>query len=130
MIKQVIAMRKDLNMRKGKMVSQGSHASLKVFFDRIMNRDTMDKDGYIKIAVTPEMISWIRGAFTKITVSAQSEDEVYQIAEQARLAGIPFSVIIDNGATEFHGQKTTTCVSIGPAEASELDKITGNLQLL
>ena len=31
--KQVIVVRKDLNMRKGKMISQGSHASMKVFFD-------------------------------------------------------------------------------------------------
>lgn len=32
-VKQVIVMRKDLNMCKGKMISQGSHASLKVFLD-------------------------------------------------------------------------------------------------
>lgn len=32
--KQVIVMRKDLNMRKGKMIAQGAHASLKVFLDR------------------------------------------------------------------------------------------------
>ena len=27
-VKQVIVMRKDLNMRKGKMIAQGSHASV------------------------------------------------------------------------------------------------------
>ena len=32
--KQVIVMRKDLNMRKGKIISQGSHVSMKVFLDR------------------------------------------------------------------------------------------------
>jgi peptidyl-tRNA hydrolase len=31
--KQVIVMRKDLNMRKGKMVAQGAHASLKAVID-------------------------------------------------------------------------------------------------
>ena len=38
-IKQVIVVRKDLNMRKGKMCAQVAHASLKIFLDRI---------GYIK----------------------------------------------------------------------------------
>src|SRR5271157_6246907 len=28
-VKQVIVMRKDLNMRKGKMIAQGAHASMK-----------------------------------------------------------------------------------------------------
>lgn len=34
-IKQVIVVRTDLNMRKGKMCSQVAHASMKVFFDRM-----------------------------------------------------------------------------------------------
>ena len=33
-IKQVIVMRTDLGMRKGKMIAQGAHASMKVFFER------------------------------------------------------------------------------------------------
>jgi len=32
-VKQVIVLRKDLQMRKGKMIAQGAHASMKVFFD-------------------------------------------------------------------------------------------------
>jgi peptidyl-tRNA hydrolase len=35
MIKQVIVVRKDLNMRKGKLAAQVAHASMKVFFDRM-----------------------------------------------------------------------------------------------
>ena len=31
--KQVIVIRKDLNMRKGKMIAQGAHASMKVILD-------------------------------------------------------------------------------------------------
>ncbi|MFW6312039.1 MAG: peptidyl-tRNA hydrolase [Nanoarchaeota archaeon] len=34
--KQVIIIRKDLNMRKGKMVAQGAHASMAIFFDMII----------------------------------------------------------------------------------------------
>ena len=35
MIKQIIIMRTDLNMRKGKLATQVAHASMKVFFDRM-----------------------------------------------------------------------------------------------
>ena len=37
--KQVIVMRKDLGMRKGKMIAQGAHASLKVLTDRRSHAD-------------------------------------------------------------------------------------------
>jgi PTH2 family peptidyl-tRNA hydrolase len=32
-VKQVIIIRKDLNMRKGKMIAQGNHASMGVIFN-------------------------------------------------------------------------------------------------
>lgn len=34
-IKQVIVMRTDLNMRKGKMIAQGAHASMKFLLARM-----------------------------------------------------------------------------------------------
>jgi len=44
MIKQIIVMRTDLNMRKGKMIAQGSHSSMKVFFDRMkLNKESQYK---------------------------------------------------------------------------------------
>jgi PTH2 family peptidyl-tRNA hydrolase len=37
--KQVIIIRKDLNMRKGKMIAQGAHASMKAIFDLMWNQN-------------------------------------------------------------------------------------------
>lgn len=42
--KQVIVMRKDLNMRKGKMIAQGSHASMAVILDELDIKQAIKKD--------------------------------------------------------------------------------------
>lgn len=118
-------MRKDLNMRKGKMIAQGSHASLKVFLDRgALAGDTFT------FTCTPGMQAWLGGRFKKICVSVSSEAELDAIAARARDAGLPCAVIVDAGHTEFNGVPTKTCLAIGPADSPEIDAITGELPLL
>jgi PTH2 family peptidyl-tRNA hydrolase len=126
--KQVIVMRKDLNMRKGKMIAQGAHASLKVLLDRGAASD--DRSTFT-LAMTPAMVSWIvTGRFAKVCVGVQSEGELDAIVERARAAGLPVALIVDSGKTEFHGVPTKTCCAVGPAWADEVDAITGALTLL
>jgi len=125
--KQVIVIRKDLNMRRGKQIAQGAHASMKVFFDRMEYCD----HGDMKINnITPEMEEWVNGAFTKICVSVNSEEELLDIYTKAMEANLPRSLIQDAGLTEFGGVPTYTAVAVGPADADEINKITGNLKLL
>jgi PTH2 family peptidyl-tRNA hydrolase len=125
--KQVIVMRKDLNMRKGKMIAQGAHASLRVILQAGSADDT--RESYM-IAMTPAMAAWMTGRFMKITVSVDSEAALDAVAEKARAAGLPVAVITDAGHTEFHGVPTKTCCAVGPAWAEEVDAITGELPLL
>lgn len=135
MIKQVIVMRKDLNMRKGKMCAQAAHSSMKVFFDRMKHQresgTILDQNSLnYELNVTLEMKEWIDGIFTKICVSVDSEQELIDIYNKAKEANLPCSLIEDNGLTEFNGIKTKTCCAIGPAQSEEIDKITGHLKLL
>jgi PTH2 family peptidyl-tRNA hydrolase len=123
--KQVIVMRKDLNMRKGKMIAQGAHASLKVFLDR----GALGPGGY-EFTVTPAMAAWLGGRFTKVCVSVDSEAALDEIVAKAQAANVPCALIVDAGATEFHGVPTKTCCAIGPAWTDEVDAITGALPLL
>lgn len=143
-VKQVIVMRKDLSMRKGKMVSQGAHASLgallKVFAK--FNYDVDGKEGIDQVGETVGSIymanirkdsildKWLNGIFTKICLGVNSEEEIHEMAEQCAEANIPYAVITDNGLTEFHGVPTVTCIGIGPYWSEEIDKITGGLSLL
>ena len=124
--KQVIVMRKDLGMRKGKMIAQGAHASLKVLTDR---RREVDDDTFA-IALTPAMAAWLTGRFTKVCVSVDSEAALDAVVERARAASVPVALIVDAGKTEFHGVPTKTCCAVGPAWTDEVDAITGELPLL
>ncbi len=130
-VKQVIVIRKDINMRKGKMCAQSSHASMKVFLDNMEIFPDGDNTYYAKIDnITSEMKEWLTESFTKVVVSVNSEEEIYELADKATKANIPHAVIIDNGFTEFRGNKTTTCIAIGPDDSDKIDELTGGLSLL
>jgi len=124
--KQVIVMRKDLNMRKGKMIAQGAHASLKVFLDRRGEAE----GGVLAIPLTEPMTAWLGGRFTKVCVSVTSEAELDAIYARAREAGLACALIVDAGHTEFGGVPTKTCCAIGPDWVEEVDAVTGGLPLL
>jgi PTH2 family peptidyl-tRNA hydrolase len=124
--KQVIVIRKDLNMRKGKMIAQGSHASMKVFFDRAFIKPFIAAD----ISLTPAMLEWLKGKFTKIVVGVNSETELLEIYNEAKKLELPCSLIQDCGLTEFNNIPTYTAVAIGPDYGEKIDLITGNLPLL
>ena len=124
-VKQVIVMRSDLGMRKGKMIAQGAHASLKVILDRKITIFNV----FLVIKLTKDMLSWIKYRFTKICVRVNSEEELFNIYYEAKNEGLPVALIRDAGLTEFK-QPTFTCLAIGPAKSEEIDKVTGELKLL
>ena len=123
--KQVIVIRKDLNMRKGKMIAQGAHACLKVLLDR----GAMSPHG-LALPLDEPTRAWLGGRFTKVCVSVDSEAALDAIVARANGSGVPCALIVDSGATEFHGVATKTCCAVGPAWAEDVDAITGDLPLL
>ena len=128
--KQVIVIRKDLKMRKGKMVSQGAHASEKVFFDRgYIQRDEIGLPVLV-VPLTTDMAEWVENIFTKIVCSVNSLEELIALFDMAHTLGIPCSLIQDAGLTEFGGVPTYTAIAIGPAKNEEVDKVTKGLPLL
>lgn len=119
--KQIIVMRKDLNMRKGKMIAQGAHASLGIF-TRILKTVNPDE--------TPDAITyWLETSFAKVCVYVKSEEELLEIYNKVPKE-IPKILITDSGKTEFNNVPTHTCIAIGPWWSDEINKITGELPLL
>ena len=138
MIKQVIVMRKDLNMRKGKVAAQAGHACLaavakvaEAIGDSITYNCYKGKCELVKKTreVTTYLQDWFDNSFTKICVYVNSERELLDIEQQAIEAGFITALIKDNGTTEFGGIPTYTCLAFEPLPAEQIDKITGNLPL-
>jgi PTH2 family peptidyl-tRNA hydrolase len=140
MAKQVIVMRRDLNMGKGKMIAQGGHAILGVILKTMNNGKSLQEempeiiDGKYKLTLEVEVGSdldqWLRGVFKKVSLTANSEKELLEIYQKALDANLPVKLIEDNGLTTFHGIKTKTCLAIGPGNEEEINQVTGHLKLL
>jgi PTH2 family peptidyl-tRNA hydrolase len=125
-VKQVIVVRKDLNMRKGKIAAQVAHAAMKFLVDN----NEAERSDEVVVKLSPSEATWLTGSFTKIVVGVDSEDALNDLILKARLKDVEVHPIIDSGRTEFNGVPTLTCAAFGPCEASELDEITGKLSLM
>lgn len=118
-------MRKDLNMRKGKLVAQGAHASL----GAILQQMKQDGDKLILDLNDERLAPWVTGRFKKICVYVNSEQELLDIYNTAREAGLISSLIKDAGLTEFNGVATLTAVAVGPDREDRIDAVTKHLPL-
>ncbi len=121
MVKQVIVMRKDLGMRKGKMIAQGAHAAMKELVLRIKENKPIELD--------EEEKEWYLGNFRKICVYVNSEEELLDIVQIAKEKDLRVALVTDKGLTEFDGP-TNTCCAIGPHDDEKIDEITSELPLL
>ena len=130
-VKQVIVVRTDLNMRKGKIAAQVAHASLGVLLKSPFSLIWyfLCKAIGITLNKTP-LQKWLTDKFTKICVSCNSEIDLITIVQLAKDLNVPHCLITDAGLTEFKGVPTKTCAAFGPYYESDINKITGHLKLL
>lgn len=138
-VKQVLVWRNDLKVRKGKIAAQIAHASMGVFFQgmekttippRTLDIHECQSAHYWSMPSRPFFEEFITGAFKKIVVYVNSEEELLAIYQKAIDSGIHCSLIKDAGLTEFGGVPTYTAVGIGPWDSEGLNEITGHLPLL
>src|SRR3569833_948201 len=83
--KQVIVMRKDLGMRKGKMIAQGAHAAMAVLLEGARASETE-----IELPLDEAAHQWlVSERFTKVCVGVNSEAELDDIVARARATKKP-----------------------------------------
>ena len=113
MYKQVIAVRRDLKLSRGKLAVQVAHASLEAY--RHAGRDARQE--------------WESGGAKKVVVRVDGLRELGELHRKARSLGLPCALIRDAGRTEVE-PGTVTALGIGPVEEKEADRVTGNLKML
>jgi PTH2 family peptidyl-tRNA hydrolase len=111
--KQIILVRKDLKLPKGKLAAQVAHASVEA-----VHRST-------KSIVS----AWRAEGMKKIVLEVKDLEELYKHERDAKEAGLTTAIITDAGHTVVV-PGTTTCMAIGPDVEAKIDKITGQLKML
>ena len=129
--KQVIVIRKDLKMRRGKEIAQGSHASM-AFMSHLLRGVSYCRScatAHSGQALSKVQREWVDGSFAKVCLQVNSEAELIDVFHKAQEAGLTVHLITDSGKTEFGGVPTNTCLAIGPDYPEKIDPITGSLKL-
>ncbi|MDW3603957.1 MAG: peptidyl-tRNA hydrolase Pth2 [Nitrososphaeraceae archaeon] len=115
-LKQVIIVRKDLKMGSGKLAAQVAHAAI-LASEKARNKNFE----WFK--------EWFNFGQPKIILKVNSLKELEAIHKLGQFNNLATAIVIDAGLTQLDAG-TATCVGIGPAPISLIDKITGGLKLL
>lgn len=128
-IKQVIIVRRDINMNMGKTAAQVAHASMAFLTKRIEIDNDKSMRSFL-VPLLPVFQEWLNESFAKIVLWVQTVEELHKLHEQALEADIEANFITDSGHTYFKGVPTVTCLALGPDYSDKLDPITRHLPLL
>lgn len=114
--KQVIIVRRDLKLGRGKLAAQVAHASLTAYLEAARLR--------------PEWAArWLETGQRKVVVAVANLDELLTIKRRVEEEGLPTALIEDAGLTQVE-PGTITALAVGPAPEPLIDKTTRHLKLL
>jgi PTH2 family peptidyl-tRNA hydrolase len=114
--KQVIVVRTDIKMGKGKLAVQVAHASVSA-----LERTRRYKAKWVE--------DWFSENQRKICVKIDSDKELRILKGAIDEAGLPNALIEDAGLTQLE-PGTVTCLGIGPVPSDTVDRYTGKMKLL
>lgn len=111
-MKQVILVRKDLKMSKGKAAAQVAHAAVEAVLK----------------SPTSMVSKWRKVGMKKVTLSVDCEKDLYKYLQMAKDNQLVTGLIVDAGHTELK-PNTPTCLAIGPDNSKEIDTVTKDLKI-
>ncbi|MBU2590157.1 MAG: peptidyl-tRNA hydrolase Pth2 [Nanoarchaeota archaeon] len=111
-MKQVILVRRDLKMDKGKLAAQVAHASVKA----VLKTDKK------------KLQEWLDEGMKKVVLKVDSKKDLINYKNLAEDVGLKAALITDAAKT-FFNKPTTTCLGIGPDDDEKIDQVTGKLQM-
>lgn len=146
-MKQLIIVRKDLEMSPGKMAAQVSHASM-AFLTTLMQRPqglTVNGEGtgyHMLIDIDRKIYDeWIKGIFTKVVCRAKNRNDLLKVITVAESLGLKenedYFLIKDCCLTELTPEETDengvgrvlTCIGFKPMEDDICRQLSKKYQL-
>ena len=115
-MKQIIIIRTDLKLPKGKLAVQVAHASVTNVLSMLETRKTIIEE-------------WVDEGQKKVVVKVPGIRELIQLKRKAKALGLEVNMISDAGLTVVK-PGTKTCLAIGPDKDDIIDDITKDLKLL
>ena len=112
-MKQVMVVRTELKMGKGKNAAQCCHGSIGAY-------KRSDKDKIRK---------WENEAYAKVVCKVPTLEEILALKKHADEKGIANYLVVDAGRTQIP-TSSVTVLAIGPDEDEIIDEVTGDLKLL
>jgi peptidyl-tRNA hydrolase, PTH2 family len=115
-LKQVIVVRKDIAMGRGKLAAQVAHASVLA-----VEKARSTRENWFNL--------WFKTGQAKVVLKAENLTELIMLEDHARTIGLPAVHVQDSGLTQIPSG-TITCIGIGPGPVELIDKVTNYLKLL
>ena len=115
-LKQVIVVRKDIAMGRGKLAAQVAHASVLA-----VEKARSTRENWFNL--------WLKTGQAKVVLKAENLTELIELEDHARTIGLPAVRVQDSGLTQIPSG-TITCIGIGPGPVELIDKVTSSLKLL
>jgi PTH2 family peptidyl-tRNA hydrolase len=116
MFKQVIVVRKDLKLSKGKLAGQACHAAIAAY------KAALER--------APEkVLRWELEGSKKAVLAAADEGELRELYASVPKKIPKGELIHDAGRTHLE-PGTLTCFALGPWDEEEIDRVTGHLKLV
>ncbi len=112
-MKQVMVVRTDLKMGKGKIAAQCCHGSI----------------GSYKKSSKEKIRKWEDEAYAKVVCKVKTADELFALKKLADEKNITNYLVIDAGRTQIP-TSSVTVLALGPDEDKIIDEVTGDLKLL
>ena len=144
MYKQIIIVRRDLDLSPGKLSGQVSHASM-AFLTNMLKEHVLPAAGEYKVeSFTMEKglyENWINDIFTKVVLKAKNKNQLMKAVKMAEDLGMEegkdFFLIKDCCLTELTPEevdengvgRTLTCIGFRPMEETVIDQIGRKYQL-
>lgn len=140
-MKQIIIVRKDLNLSHGKMAAQVSHASM-AFLSRAIQSGIVTKTDNTTSQVTFSIENgilndWLGSIFTKVILRAKNKNDLMRAVRIATSNGMTedkdFFIIRDNCLTELTPEEDDgtciTCVGFKPMYTFDCEVVSKKFQL-